>query len=322
MQYTTLKGTGIKVSKMCLGTMTFGDQADKETSRKILDYCLDNGVNFLDTADIYTRSTSESWLGEFLQGKRDEVVLATKVGGPSCAGKNGSGLSRKHIMESVDKSLQRLQSDYIDVLYCHFPDFTVPTEEVIYTMDTLIRAGKIRYYGISNFSAWLSCEYVHTAREMNMPAPVVTESVYNLITRGVEDEMLPFLDKYPMGLTVFNPLAGGLLSGKHSRTAGPVEGTRMSQKGYNMRYWNDRNWDAIELLTKLAEENGMTLLELSYRWLLGRRQVTSIITGVSKFEHTVQNLAFYDSEPLPAELEKACDEAWDMLRTHCFNYHH
>ena len=124
MQYVTLKGTGIKVSKMCLGTMTFGDQADKETSRKILDYCLDNGVNFLDTADVYTRTISETWLGEFLQGKRDEIVLATKVGGGSCPGKNGSGLSRKHILESVDKSLQRLQSDYIDILYCHFPDYT------------------------------------------------------------------------------------------------------------------------------------------------------------------------------------------------------
>ncbi len=321
MEYTTLKSTGLTVSRLCLGTMTFGDQADQEESGRILDCCLDNGVNFIDTADIYCRGESERILGRLLKGRRDTVVLASKVGGPSCEGKNGSGLSRKHIVESVEKSLERLQTDYLDILYLHFPDRRTPFFEIISTMDQLIRSGKIRYYGVSNFAAWQCCDMIHTAREMNAAPPVVSESVYNLLTRGIEDEMVPFADRYQFGLTVFNPLAGGLLTGKHTREK-PAENSRFSrEKGYAARYWNDRNFDAIELLTQAAQQSGLSLLALSLRWLRSRSAVDSVICGASNAAQIEENISFFDGAALDEAALAQCDQAWDLLRGRYFNYH-
>jgi aryl-alcohol dehydrogenase (NADP+) len=328
MQYTILKSTGLKVSRMCLGTMTFGGQADKEESRRIFDFCLDHGVNFVDTADIYTNGQSETFVGEFMKGRRDEIVLATKVGGPSAKGQNGMRLSRKHILESVDMSLSRLRTDYIDIYYMHFPDAFTPYEEIISTMDMLVRSGKIRYYGTSNHAAWQCCSMVHLAREMNCVPPVLTQTVYNLLTRGAEDELIPFMEKYNYGITVFNPLAGGLLTGKHKRGK-PVENTRMSEKGYAMRYFKDSNFDAMDILTKAAEENGMSLLELSYKWLLSQKAVDSIICGVSKFSQITQNMEYFKGSseepkntPLPESVLAQCDEAWNLLRGKYWNYHY
>lgn len=321
MEYTTLKSTGLTVSRVCLGTMTFGDQADQAESGRILAAALENGINFFDTADIYCRGESERILGALLQGQRDQIVLASKVGGPSCAGKNGAGLSRKHILESVEGSLKRLQTDYLDILYLHFPDRRTPAEEILRTMDGLVRSGKIRYYGISNFAAWQCCELIHMAKAMGLEPPVVSESAYNLLTRGVEDEMIPFVEKYSFGLTVFNPLAGGLLTGKHKREQ-PAENSRFArEKGYVARYWNDANFDAIDLLTQAALENGLTLLELSLRWLASHKAVDSIICGASRDSQIRQNAACFDGAALSDALLAQCDAAWDLLRGKYFNYH-
>ncbi len=322
MQYLNIKGTGLRVSRFCLGTMMFGGQTDKEQSIRIIDHALDSGVNFFDTADTYTEGRSEAILGEALEGKRDLAVVATKVRNPKGPLPNQSGLGRKHIIQNVEESLKKLRTDYIDILYLHHPDYETPIEETIETMTQLVRSGKIRYYGVSNYSAWQCCSFIHKAKEMGAVAPVITESVYNLLTRGIEDEMVPFLNEYRMGLAVYNPIAAGLLSGKHSRSGPAAESRLATNKGYNGRYWNDGNLDAVEELTAIASEAGMSLLEFSLNWLVQQNVVDSLIVGASKYDHVVQNIAIV-SEPkeIPKELMDRCDEVWRGIRGSYFNYH-
>ena len=322
MQYHNIKGTGLKVSKFCLGTMMFGGQTDKEESIRIIDYAIESGVNFFDTADTYADGASEAIVGEALEGKRENAVIATKVRNPKGPLPNQSGLGRKHILQNVDESLAKLRTDYIDLLYLHHPDDETPIEETIETMTQLVRSGKIRYYGVSNYSAWQCCSFVHKAKEMGCIAPVITESVYNLLTRGLEDEMLPFLREYNMGLAVYNPIAAGLLSGKHSRS-GPASDSRLATNaGYNRRYWNENNLDAVEELTEIASKAGMSLLEFSLTWLANKKEVDCVISGASKFDHAVQNIGIL-SEPkaIPEEFLKECDEVWGHIRGSYFNYH-
>ena len=322
MEYLNIQGTGLKVSRFCLGTMMFGGQTDREESIRIIDYALDNGVNFFDTADTYTGGLSEAILGEALEGKRENAVIATKVRNPKGPLPNQYGLGRKHILQNVEESLTKLRTDYIDLLYLHHPDPETPIEETIETMTQLVRSGKIRYYGVSNYSAWQCCSFIHKAREMNCIAPVITESVYNLLTRGLEDEMLPFLREYNMGLAVYNPIAAGLLSGKHSRS-GPAADSRLAtNKGYNSRYWSEGNLDAVEELTAIAGEAGMSLLEFALNWLAGHREVTSLIVGASKYDHVVQNIGIVsETKEIPAELLEKCDDVWKAIKGSYFNYH-
>lgn len=321
MQYRNLSSTGLTVSEICLGTMTFGGQTPADESKKIIACALDRGINFIDTANIYTGGTSERILGEALGSRRSSVILATKTGGPTPMNPNGLDLSRRQILASVEDSLKRLNTDYIDILYLHFPDNVTPAEEYIDTLTTLIHSGKIRYWGVSNFSAWQCCDLKHKAKEMGAIAPVVTENVYSAINRGIEDELVPFLQKYPMGLTVFNPLAGGLLTGKHDRNH-YTEGTRFAlEKGYALRYWNDRNFDAVDILKEVAAENGMTMVELSYKWLLSKPWVTSIICGVSKLSQLEENVTYSTENRLSAEAIAKCDRVWSMIHGNYFNYH-
>ena len=322
MEYTLIKGSGLKVSRFCLGTMTFGDQADEQESIRIVHHALDQGVNFFDTADCYTRGQSEIFLGKALEGKREDAVIATKVTNARGFKPNQSGQGRKHIISGVEESLRALKTDYIDLLYLHHPSGDAPTEEVIETMTNLVRSGKIRYYGVSNYSTWQFCSMVHKAREMHAVAPVVTESVYNLLTRGIEDEMAPFLLEYKLGLTCFNPIAAGLLTGKHKRGQ-LAENSRLKDNyGYNLRYINDTNMNAVEQLTAIAEDCGMSLLEFSLQWLLNREVVDSVIVGASKFEHVVQNVALASArKPIPQEAMEKCDAVWDTIHGYWFSYH-
>ena len=322
MEYTLIKGSGLKVSRFCLGTMTFGDQADEETSIRIVHHALDQGVNFFDTADCYTMGQSERFLGKALEGRREDAVIATKVTNARGFKPNQSGQGRKHIITGVEESLRALRTDYVDLLYLHHPSGDAPTEEVIETMTNLVRSGKIRYYGVSNYSTWQFCSMVHIAREMHAVAPIVTESVYNLLTRGIEDEMVPFLKEYRLGLTCFNPIAAGLLTGKHKRGA-LAENSRLKDNyGYNLRYISDGNMTAVEKLTEIAEDAGMSLLELSLQWLLNQEAVSSVIVGASKFDHVVQNIPLAaEKKPLTKETLEACDQVWDAIKGHWFSYH-
>ena len=322
MEYCNIKGTGLKVSKFCLGTMMFGGQTDEEESIRIIDYAFDNGVNFFDTADTYAGGKSEDIVGKALENKRENAVIATKVCNPKGPLPNQNGLGRKHIIQNVEESLRKLRTDYIDLLYLHHPDNDTPIEETIETMTQLIRNGKIRYYGVSNYSAWQCCSFVHKAKEMGAIAPVITESVYNLLTRGVEDELLPFLREYKMGLAVYNPIAAGLLSGKHSRSGPAAESRLATNIGYNRRYWNENNLDALEQLTTIAAKAGMSLLEFSLNWLATKEEVDSVISGASKFDHVVQNLNIIDkARAIPDKLQSECDEVWKQIKGSYFNYH-
>ncbi len=322
MEYTCLKGTGLKVSRFCLGTMTFGDQANEQESIRMVDYCMANGVNFFDTADCYTGGSSEKILGKALEGKREDAVIATKVTNPRGMKPNQSGQGRKHIIDGLEQSLRTLGTDYIDVYYLHHPDADTPAEEVIETMTNLVRSGKIRYWGLSNYATWQCCSFIHKAREMHAIPPVVTESVYNLLTRGIDDEMVPFLEEYRMGLTCFNPIAAGLLSGKHKKGQLADNSRLKDNFGYNMRYIFDANMDAVEKLTAVAEKEGMSLLEFSLQWLLNRPAVDSIIVGASKYEHVVQNVGLAAvKKTLSPEAIAACDQVWDSLHGRYFSYH-
>jgi aryl-alcohol dehydrogenase (NADP+) len=287
-----------------------------------VDCALERGVNFFDTADGYTGGQSEQILGRALEGRREDAVIATKVTNPTGMGPNNAGQGRKHILQNVERSLTALRTDYIDLYYLHRPDPNTPPEEVIETMTQLVRSGKIRYWGVSNYPAWLFCSLVHTAREMHAIGPVATESVYNLITRGIEDELTPFLTAYKLGLTVFNPIAAGLLTGKHSRGHLAEHSRLKDNYGYHLRYVSDANMDAVERLTAAAMDSGMSLLELSLQWLLNRPVVDSVIVGASRLEHVQQNIALAaEKKPISPEALAECDAVWDNLRGHFFSYH-
>lgn len=322
MEYRNIRGTGLNVSKACLGTMTFGGQTGEEEACRIVDFALEQGVNFFDTAGTYTGGLSEEMLGKALEGKRENAVIATKVTNPRGPHPNQRGQGRKHVMTDLEASLKALRTDYIDLYYLHHPDPATPVEEVIETMTNLVRSGKIRYYGLSNYSAWECCSFIHKAKEMHAVAPVVTESVYNLITRGIEDEMVPFLKAYNMGLTVYNPLAAGLLTGKHVGGK-PQENSRFAiNYGYAVRYFNDRNLDAVDALSRIAETVDMNVLELSLQWLLNQPAVDSVIIGASKYSHVVQNLGMVqETKHLPQEVLDGCNEVWNSLKGHFFSYH-
>lgn len=324
MKYRTLPGTGIKVSEICLGTMTFGDQLAEKDAVNAVAYAKDQGINFFDTADIYFRGsagTSETILGKAIKPIRDEIILATKCGGPMSFAPNGSGLSRCHVISAVEDSLKRLNTDYVDILYYHFPDKTVSVEDLIFTANDLIRAGKIRQYGISNFSAWQTLEMYMKAKEMHMMPPAVTESVYNLLTRGIEDEMIPMLNSHPMGLVAYNPLAGGLLTGKHRKNAPAPDSRFDREKGYAARYFHDNNLEAVEELNKIAEACGYSMIEMSLKWLLASEQLSSVIVGFSRLEQLQQNLGWVEREsaqPLPMDEINA---VWKTLNGNRYSYH-
>lgn len=296
MLYNQLPHTELNVSRVCIGTMTFGDRVDKAEARRCCDLALDRGVNFFDTADIYPGGPgigggpSEELLGAALEGKRDKVVIATKVGGPMDFKAGKMGLGHDYVTGEVDESLRRLNTDYIDIYYAHFPDNKVGCAELITTMNELIRAGKIRHYGVSNFPAWRICEMVFTARELGLEPPVVTQSVYNLLTRGAEDEIIPFAEAYDLGVVAFNPLAGGMLTGKYQQGSN-VEGSRFAlQKGYEMRYYSDANRSAVAQLEEIAALRGLSVIELAYAWLLGHRRLHAALMGFSSEKQLESNL--------------------------------
>jgi aryl-alcohol dehydrogenase-like predicted oxidoreductase len=327
MLYNQLPHTDLNVSRICIGTMTFGDRVDAEEARRCCDLAIDRGVNFFDTADIYPpgpglAGKSEELLGAALKGKRDKVVVATKVGGAMDFKSGKAGLKKDYVIGEAEDSLRRLGTDYIDIYYAHFPDNAVGCAELIGTMNQLIRAGKIRYYGLSNFSAWRLCEMVLTAHDMGLRPPVVTQSVYNMLTRGVEEEVMPFAETYDFGMVAFNPLAGGMLSGKYQKGF-DVEGSRFAlQKGYKMRYYSDVNRQAVEALEDIAGRLDVSLIELAYRWLLSHKRLHAALMGFSSEAQLKSNL---DKLEAVRELDfptEEIDRIWKDLTGNRFSYHH
>ncbi len=316
--------TGLKVSEICLGTMTFGHQCDERTAHAILDKAAEQGVYFIDTADAYpvppspeTAGGSEAILGTWLQGRRDRFVLATKCRIRVGHGPNDEGLSRRHILKAAEDSLRRLRTDYVDLYQAHLPDPETPLDETLRALDDLVRHGKARYVGCSNYPAWqlalsLGISYRHDLARFDCIQPR-----YNLLYREIETELLPLCRDQGVGVIAYNPLAGGFLSGKYrSLDAPPPAGTRftLGKTGelYRERYWQQAQLDAVEQLRRFLEPRGQSLVSVAVAWVLAQPGITSAIVGASKPEQLDASLAAANLT-LDAEELEALNLAWFSL---------
>jgi aryl-alcohol dehydrogenase-like predicted oxidoreductase len=314
VQQIPLGKTPLNVSRLCLGTMTFGSQTDEATAASMVDASLDAGINFIDTANKYSDGLSEEILGRILSGRRDKIVLASKVFGKMGDAPDQSGLSEAAIMRAVEESLQRLQTDHLDLYYLHQPDYAVPLEESLAAVDRLVRAGKVRCIGASNYAGWQICRAMWLADKNNFEPVTVMQPMYNTLARGIEQEFLPMCKEFNLATVVYNPLAGGLLTGKHNSSA-PIGGTRFDgNRQYLDRYWNQTNFDVIERLRTACQESGRTLVSVALNWILHHSPADCLILGASKMEHLQQNLPVAEEGPLTPEIVSACDDAWHGVR--------
>lgn len=302
------------VSRLCLGTMTFGKPVDNATADHLVSRSIEAGINFFDTANVYQAGVSESYLGNALKGRRDTVILASKVRGSMGSEADQQGLSRSAIRRAIEESLQRLQTDYLDIYYLHQPDYDIPIEETLAAMDELVRSGKVRWIGTSNYASWQICDMLNLAERLgHKPAPVA-QQMYNLIARGLEQEFIPFARKHHVSIVAYNPLAGGLLTGKHSPTQ-ILPGTRFdNNRMYQERYWHPQNFEAVTALAEIAKEAGRSLVGLAFGWLLQQAAVDCVILGASRAEQLEENLAACAQGPIATELLRQCDEVWHRLR--------
>lgn len=281
MQYRNLGKSNLKVSALCLGAMMFGDQTDKAEAASIVADARAQGVNFIDTADVYTKGASETMLGELLQGQRHEWVLATKLGNKMSERVNESHYSRSWMLREVDASLARLQTDHVDVLYLHRDFNGMDLQEPLFAIDALLRAGKIRYWGVSNFRAWRIAELVHGARQLGMPGPVVCQPYYNLLNRMPEVEILPACAHHGVGVTSYSPIARGVLTGKYLSGQAPAQGTRAARGDKRMAETEFREESLViaQQLKQHAEARGVTLAQFATAWVLAHRAISSVIAG-------------------------------------------
>jgi 1-deoxyxylulose-5-phosphate synthase len=315
MEYRTLPKTGLKVSRLSFGTMTFGGQTDEATAQRIVDYCFDAGINFFDIANVYNQGAAEVIAGKTLKGLRDKVILATKVRNKMGDGHDDAGLSRPAMLKAIDASLKRLGTDYVDLYYLHLPDYSTPIEETLETMEELVKAGKVRFPAISNYAAWQVAEILCICEKRGYHPYFISQPMYNLIARGIEDEYLPFCRRFGVAVVPYNPLAGGLLTGKHSRQGGPTAGTRFDgNKMYQDRYWLEEDFAAVEELRPIAADAGKTLVELAFQWLLAQPVVDSIIVGSSRLEQLQENLKAAEGSTLDKSTLDRCDAVWKRLR--------
>ncbi len=320
MEKRTLSTTNLIVSRVCLGTMTFGAQVDEAAAAAMVDYSLDHGINFIDTANVYNLGEAEKILGKLLQGRRDRVVLATKVGNKMGDGADERGLSRTAIVKGIEDSLRRLRTDHVDLYYLHQPDYAVRLEESLEALDQLVRAGKVRFLGASNYASWQVCRMLWLAERNGWQPVRVMQPMYNVIARGIEQEFLPACREFGLAVVAYNPLAGGLLTGKH-RPEAPLPDTRFVRMPvYRDRYWHPANFEAVQQLSALAQAAGRSLVSLALGWLLHHAGVAGIILGASRLEQLRQNLEALKDGPLPPETAAACDRVWDGLRGVCPPY--
>jgi aryl-alcohol dehydrogenase-like predicted oxidoreductase len=324
MEHTRLGRTGLQVSRLCLGTMTFGLQRDEPTAAAILDRAAEGGIDFLDTSDAYplggdltTRGVTEEILGRWLRGKRDRFIVATKCFAPTGPAPFDAGNSRKHILAAVEASLRRLQTDYIDLYQLHGYDPATPIDETLGALDDLVHQGKVRYVGCSNFLTYQLVRAIGRSETLHLARFDSVQPRYNLLFRQIEREMLPFCGEEGVGVIPYNPLAGGLLSGKHSRTAPPPEGTRFTlgnaAGAYQDRYWHDREFDTVEVLRQLAQEAGVSLVTLSVAWVLANKAITAPIIGASRPEQLDSSLASAEFT-LDDDLKHKLDECTHQYR--------
>jgi aryl-alcohol dehydrogenase-like predicted oxidoreductase len=325
MKIKQLGRTGLKVSEICLGTMTFGNQADEATAFAIIDVADIAGVTFFDTADAYplggdlhTAGRTEEIVGRWLKerGARERIVLATKCRGTMGPQPNDEGLSRKHIISACDASLRRLQTDYIDLYQAHAPDPTTPIEETLRAFDDLVRAGKVRYVGCSNYPAWQLAEALWTSDKLGLARFDCDQPRYNLLFRMIEDEILPLCRSQGVGVIAYNPLAGGMLTGRYRQMRNIETNTRFGLKNsgelYQRRYWNDVIFTVVDALAGLIESRGKSLTHVALAWVLAQPGISSAILGASKPAQLEDSLRGVDLALDDVE-RQACDDAWYSL---------
>ena len=324
MKIKQLGRTGLRVSEICLGTMTFGNQADQATSFEIMDVADRAGVTFFDTADVYplggdigmvgaTEEIVGHWLKE--RGARERIVLATKCRGAMGSGPNDEGLSRKHIISACDASLRRLQTDYIDLYQLHQPDLSTPIEETLRALDDLVHAGKVRYIGCSNYPAWQLADALWTSSKFNLHRFECDQPRYNNLFRMIEDEILPLCRAHNVGVIAYNPLAGGMLTGRYRQSkefTATRFGLERAGEMYRKRYWNDAVFEAVDALAGFCEGRGKSLTHVALAWVLAQPGITSAILGASKPEQLQDSLGGVDLT-LDAEELETCDGAWYSL---------
>ncbi|MFO7168950.1 MAG: aldo/keto reductase [Chloroflexota bacterium] len=304
MEYRQLGRSGVRVSAIGLGTNQFGGKVDQRGVTEIVAAAIDSGINFFDTADVYTGGRSEETLGVALKGRWHEVVLATKGFNPTGQGPNDRGASRYHLVNAVDASLRRLQTDHIDLYQLHRPDPTTPIEETLRALDDLVRAGKIRYIGASNYAAWQLAR-ANLLAELRGWTPFITvQNHYHMLEREIEREVLPYCSEFGVGILPYFPLAGGFLTGKYRRGEAPPAGSRGESSPYVRAYMTDENYDRVERLTAWAEERGHTMGELAHAWLLSKPQVSSVISGATSVAQVQANAKAAEWKLTPEEVEQ------------------
>jgi aryl-alcohol dehydrogenase-like predicted oxidoreductase len=295
MEYRRLGDTGLMVSELCLGCMTFGREADEEASKGLVARFLEAGGNFIDTADVYSKGISEEITGRAIKGVRDDVVLATKVFFPMGEGPNDTGLSRKHITQGCEDSLRRLGTDYIDLYQVHCWDSATPLEETLSALTDLVRSGKVRYVGVSNFTGWQLMRSLAVSESHGFERFVCLQPQYSLVERNIEREILPVCLEERLGVIPWSPLGGGFLSGKYRRGEEPPRGSRISEAVESMEeYWDrratERNWATIDVVGRISEETGKSYAQISLNWLLRQEGVTAPIIGARTIEQLEDNL--------------------------------
>jgi len=295
MEYRTLGRAGVKVSPLCLGCMNFGSRTDEKDSIRIIHEALDAGINFIDTADVYSHGASEEIVGKALAGRRDSVVLATKVHGRMGEGPNDAGNSRYHIVRAVEASLRRLRTDRIDLYQLHRPDPATPIDEQLGALTDLVRQGKVLYIGTSTFPAWQLCEALWAADRLRLERPVCEQPPYSIMMRGIEREVLPFCRRHGMAVIAWSPLLGGWLPGKYRKGAEPPPGSRAAHNKWSMETdESKRRLDIVEKLIPLAEKAGVPLSQFSLAWILANPVITAPIIGPRTLDQLRDNLKCLD----------------------------
>jgi aryl-alcohol dehydrogenase-like predicted oxidoreductase len=296
MRYRLLGSSGLKVSEISLGTMMFGGPTSEAEARRMLDFALEHGVNFLDTANVYSQTRSESVLGDAIKAKRQAWILATKVGNKVGSGPNDSGLSRRHVMEALEASLARLKTDCIDLYYIHRVDAHTAWENVVQTFADLIRSGKIRHWGLSNVQAWQIAHVYHLCRQIGAPVPCALQPYYNLMNRQPEVELLPAARAFGLGIVPYSPIARGMLAGKYKVNEAADPASRGGRKDRRMMEteWRPESMLIAEKLKAHAEARGVSLVAWAAAWVLNNGAVSSIIAGPRTFEQWTSYFAALD----------------------------
>jgi 1-deoxyxylulose-5-phosphate synthase len=317
MQFTKFGQTGLMVSRMILGTGTFGKQTDEKEAHRMLDKAAEAGINFIDTADIYPpggeAGGAEIITGRWLSNKRARFILATKGGGKMGPAAWDAGSSRKHLLDAVDASLRRLNTDYVDLYQLHRDDPATPTDETVGAMDTILRSGRARYIGVSNFLAYRLAKALGRQDTLKLTRFVSAQPRYNLLFREIERELFPLVQEEGLAAISFNPLAGGLLSGKYKHSDPPEMGRFSAElggfgKSYHARYWHEREFETVTRIQEIARQHGTPITTLSVAWVLANPVITSVILGASRVEQLTDTLAAADCK-LDSTLKTRLDEA-------------